>query len=85
MVHGFFVGMHGFVEADGRGRLFRPNDLGDFIRLAVVATDDIMDKSKSDGLKKLILTLQILWFIIQFASALRRGQITLRCSQCPLL
>ncbi|KAF9031514.1 hypothetical protein BDZ89DRAFT_906123, partial [Hymenopellis radicata] len=72
MVHVFFFGMNGFVESDGRPCSL-PVDPRDFIRLATVAKDDIEDKSKSDGFKKLILTVQILWFIIQFGARYRQG------------
>ncbi|KIJ08444.1 hypothetical protein PAXINDRAFT_88838 [Paxillus involutus ATCC 200175] len=67
--HGFFALMGGFVLHGGRTPL-RPSDHLEYLKNRRfvnpdVTEEEIADRSKSDGLAKAILILQLSWFILQ--------------------
>ncbi|KIJ08299.1 hypothetical protein PAXINDRAFT_89053 [Paxillus involutus ATCC 200175] len=72
--HGFFALMGGFVLQDGtqRTKLKRRHDLqwlrnGTIMNLDITK-EEIKDRSKSDGLGKAILVIQLFWFILQIVA-----------------
>ncbi|KAI9455383.1 hypothetical protein F5148DRAFT_1151498 [Russula earlei] len=72
ITHGFFAIMGGFMEYEGNRpiRVLLPRELGsysltgngDFPR---IAKEEIEDKSKGDGISKLLVILQTGWFVTQ--------------------
>ncbi|KAK0475716.1 hypothetical protein IW261DRAFT_1567505 [Armillaria novae-zelandiae] len=78
LVHGFFVSMGGFYYGKEE-RLVTLNDVPKLQEsLAKVRAVDIKDKSKGYGLSKLIVVLQLSWFVVQCcARAARKLSITL--------
>jgi len=74
MTHGFFAWMGGFLlYVDGEPyATLTPDELKDFIQegsvdMPGISDADISDRSKGDGLSKGIATLQLGWFVLQFA------------------
>ncbi|KAF8843539.1 hypothetical protein BDN67DRAFT_964358 [Paxillus ammoniavirescens] len=71
LTHGFFSLMGGFALHDGTRRMkLHPDDHLQYLKKGTIMNPDITeeevdDKSKSDGLTKAILVLQLLWFILQ--------------------
>ncbi|SJL08989.1 uncharacterized protein ARMOST_12365 [Armillaria ostoyae] len=65
LVHGFFVSMGGFYYGKEE-RLVTLTDVPRLLEsLAKVRAVDIKDKSKGDALSKMILILQLSWFVVQ--------------------
>ncbi|KAG6374678.1 hypothetical protein JVT61DRAFT_4047 [Boletus reticuloceps] len=72
MTHSFFAEMGGFVYRDDKGRP-RTIDSREFLRPCkaneianpIITAKDIKGRSKSDALGKVILTLQLFWFMLQ--------------------
>ncbi|KAL0958154.1 hypothetical protein HGRIS_000320 [Hohenbuehelia grisea] len=69
--HGFFLLMGGFVQGDTLKRLTM--DSVGYVDWPDISVEDIEDKSKGDGLSKGLLTLQLLWFILQLISRVVQG------------
>ncbi|KAJ7892318.1 hypothetical protein B0H14DRAFT_2335426 [Mycena olivaceomarginata] len=70
MIHGFFLAMGGFVCEEGnRLRPLTFYDLNKTIPSGKLSAD-IQDKSKGDGLSKLLAVVQLLWFSIQLLGRL---------------
>ncbi|KAF8449455.1 hypothetical protein L210DRAFT_2664031 [Boletus edulis BED1] len=72
MKHSFFAEMGGFVYRDDKGlsrtiksreflKLCKANEIGN----PIITAKDIKGRSKSDGLGKMILALQLFWFMLQ--------------------
>ncbi|KIJ07202.1 hypothetical protein PAXINDRAFT_103058 [Paxillus involutus ATCC 200175] len=66
--HSFFALMGGFVLSDGTP--LRPKDHLEYLKNESfvnpdITEEEIADRSKSDGLAKVILVLQLSWFILQ--------------------
>ncbi|KAF8551311.1 hypothetical protein OG21DRAFT_296564 [Imleria badia] len=72
MTHSLFAEMGGFIYRGNQGSLRKIHSL-EFLELCeenkianpVITAKEIKDKSKSDGLGKAILALQLLWFTLQ--------------------
>ncbi|KAK0476270.1 hypothetical protein EDD18DRAFT_168649 [Armillaria luteobubalina] len=65
LVHGFFVSMGGFYYGKEK-RIVTLTDVPKVLELlAKVRAVDIKDKSKGDALSKIILILQLSWFVVQ--------------------
>jgi len=72
MKHSFFVIMGGFVLYKGDEDmgtisydLFVQLEKDDQITFPTITSEEIKDKSKGDGLSKLVVVIQTAWFIIQ--------------------
>ncbi|KAJ7838832.1 hypothetical protein B0H13DRAFT_2418945, partial [Mycena leptocephala] len=67
LVHGFYAVMGGYVvDLNNSGDPFLPNGITPRATLIPrVSEEDINDKSKADGLAKLLVALQAAWFCLQ--------------------
>ncbi|KAL0958874.1 hypothetical protein HGRIS_014190 [Hohenbuehelia grisea] len=75
MVHGMFVQMDGFVvyqqPDDQAFQVLHHDDAGDY-DIHHIPAEAIWDKSKGDALAKVVVCLQLLWFILQFLARIQQ-------------
>jgi len=83
MTHSFYLVMGGFASYDDAGELraltptrflqHLSSSTTNPFQYPLISEDEILDKSKGDGLTKAIALFQILWFSIQFVARLAKG------------
>ncbi|KAF9008028.1 hypothetical protein BDQ17DRAFT_1407260 [Cyathus striatus] len=77
--HAHFLQMGGFQYRDGlRTTVLYPNQFHDVLQKSEIvfpniSVEDIADKSKADSLSKVILVVQVFWFVTQCIARLAQG------------